>query len=91
MKSSTTTAPAPKSQSTGKPAVNVGTSPTFADETPKVEAHLIGFAGDLYGQELRVEFLARLRETRAFAGPGDLVEQLRRDVEAARGVAAGRV
>jgi riboflavin kinase/FMN adenylyltransferase len=71
-------------------ATNVGPSPTFGEEAPRVEVHLIGFAGDLYGQELEIEFLARLRETRPFAGPAELIEQLRRDVEQARSYAASR-
>jgi riboflavin kinase/FMN adenylyltransferase len=66
-------------------AVNIGPNPTFADEAQKIEVHLIGFSGDLYGQELQVEFLARLRDTRPFAGAAELVEQLRRDVEQVRG------
>jgi riboflavin kinase/FMN adenylyltransferase len=67
-------------------AANVGPSPTFGEQARRVEVHLIGFQGDLYGQELAVEFLDRLRDTRPFAGPAELVEQLRRDVEQARRV-----
>jgi riboflavin kinase/FMN adenylyltransferase len=65
-------------------AANVGPNPTFGEQARKVEAHLIGFAGDLYGRPLAVDFMARLRATRLFAGPADLVEQLRTDVAAAR-------
>jgi riboflavin kinase/FMN adenylyltransferase len=67
------------------PAVaNVGPNPTFGEHARKVEVHLLDFAGDLYGTDLRVEFVRRLRDTRRFAGPAELVEQLHRDVAAAR-------
>ncbi len=65
-------------------AANLGPNPTFGEQARKVEVHLVGFQGDLYGQELAVDFLERLRDTRPFAGPDDLVAQLRRDVEQAR-------
>jgi riboflavin kinase / FMN adenylyltransferase len=68
-------------------AAHIGPNPTFGEQARKVEVHLIGFSGDLYGQELAVDFLERLRDTRPFAGPADLKEQLRRDVEQARRVA----
>jgi riboflavin kinase / FMN adenylyltransferase len=65
-------------------AANVGPNPTFGEHARKVEVHLIGFRGDLYGQTLRVEFVDRLRDTRPFAGVAELVGQLRRDVERAK-------
>jgi len=64
-------------------AANIGPNPTFGENARKVEVHLIGFSGDLYGQPLAVDFLARLRDTRPFAGVADLKEQLHRDVERA--------
>jgi riboflavin kinase / FMN adenylyltransferase len=65
-------------------AANVGPNPTFGEHAPKVEVHLIGYQGDLYGQPLEVDFVQRLRDTRPFAGVEDLTAQLRRDVEQAR-------
>jgi riboflavin kinase/FMN adenylyltransferase len=62
--------------------VNVGGRPTFHPEgtaEDTVEAWFPGWEGDLYGAELEVEFLARLREERRFAGPGELKAQIRRD------------
>jgi riboflavin kinase / FMN adenylyltransferase len=70
-------------------AANIGPNPTFGEEVQKIEAHLIGFSGDLYGRSLAVEFIARLRDTRPFAGVAELVEQLNRDVDAAKRVLAG--
>jgi riboflavin kinase/FMN adenylyltransferase len=64
--------------------VNVGVRPTFGETTLAVEAHLLDFAGDLYGRPLRLEFLARLRDERRFASVDDLRAQIARDVESAR-------
>ena len=67
-------------------AVNVGAQPTFGEHARRIEAHLLDFSGVLYGQRLAIEFVERLRETRPFAGVGELVAQLRRDVERTREV-----
>ncbi|HVS99003.1 MAG TPA: riboflavin biosynthesis protein RibF [Solirubrobacterales bacterium] len=70
-------------------AVNVGTRPTFdSDLGVLIESHLIDFSGDLYGQTLRVAFVERLRAEVAFEDVGELVEQMRRDVEDARRICA---
>jgi riboflavin kinase / FMN adenylyltransferase len=69
-------------------AVNVGVRPTF--ETGRgllVEAHLIGFEGDLYGQPLRIAFLDRLRGEKRFDSVEALVEQMHRDVVEAQEIA----
>lgn len=65
-------------------AINVGGNPTFNDTETKVEAHLLDFNGDLYGQRLEVEFLRRIRDTRGFASVQALREQLLVDIAAAR-------
>jgi riboflavin kinase/FMN adenylyltransferase len=68
-------------------AANIGPNPTFGEQARKVEVHLIGFHGDLYGQGLAVDFVERLRDTRPFRGREELIAQLHRDVErAARAV-----
>src|SRR3954467_11676980 len=68
-------------------AVNVGVRPTFdSGRGVLVEAYLLDFDGDLYGRELRLDFLARLRGERAFSSAEALVEQRHRDVEDARAV-----
>jgi riboflavin kinase / FMN adenylyltransferase len=64
-------------------AINLGPNPTFGEQAIKVEVHLIGFAGSLYGQPMEVDFIARLREIRRFAGVEALKEQLSLDVAAA--------
>ena len=70
-------------------AVNVGPNPTFGEAARKVEIHLLDFAGDLYGRPLVLQFVARLRATRRFAGPAELVAQLNQDVAAARAALEG--
>jgi riboflavin kinase / FMN adenylyltransferase len=68
-------------------AVNVGVRPTF--ETGRgllVEAHLIGFEGDIYGELLRIAFVERLRGEKRFESVDDLVVQMNRDVEDAKRV-----
>lgn len=68
-------------------AVNVGVRPQFQTGRGElVEAYLIDFEGDLYGTELRVDFLKRLRGERRFTSVEALVEQMGRDVEEARRV-----
>jgi len=68
-------------------AVHVGVNLTFGATAPTVEAHLVGFTGDLYGRVLDVDFLERLRETRRFETALELKAQLARDVDAAVAVA----
>jgi riboflavin kinase/FMN adenylyltransferase len=65
-------------------AANLGPNPTFGENARKVEIHLIGFQGDLYGRPLAVDFVERLRDRRPFKGIAELIEQLRRAVEQAR-------
>jgi riboflavin kinase / FMN adenylyltransferase len=62
-------------------AVNVGVRPTFeSGRGLLVEAHLIGFEGDLYGQQLRIAFLERMRGEKRFDSVDELVEQMQRDL-----------
>jgi len=61
-----------------------GTRPTVAGVEPLLEAHLFDFDGDLYGQRIAVEFVARLRDELAFADLPALVAQMHRDAEQAR-------
>lgn len=69
-------------------AANIGTKPTFGGSAVTVEVHLLDWSGDLYGQEVRVEFLERLRAERRFGSVSELTAQIQRDVEAARVVLA---
>ncbi|MFC1575027.1 bifunctional riboflavin kinase/FAD synthetase [Gemmatimonadota bacterium] len=65
-------------------AIHIGPRPTFTGSPPTIELHLLDFDGDIYGEEIRVEFIRCLREVRPFASASALVEQLKADVEATR-------
>ena len=70
-------------------ATNVGVRPTFVTGRGLlVEAFLLGFEGDLYGRELRLVFLSRLRGELRFDSVEELIEQMERDVEDTRRIAA---
>ena len=69
----------------GWPGVaNLGTRPVIDGVHMLLEAHLFDFAGDLYGREVEVEFVARLRDELKFASLDDMVQQMHRDAEQAR-------
>ncbi|MEI7644684.1 MAG: bifunctional riboflavin kinase/FAD synthetase [Chloroflexales bacterium] len=68
---------------------NVGVRPTFDGLRRTVEAHLLDWSGDLYGQSLLVEFLQRLRGEQKFSGIAALVAQIRSDANAARDLLRG--
>ena len=69
-----------------RPAVaNLGTRPTFGSNGHFcIEVHVIDFRGDLYGDEVQVAFVDRIRDELTFAGMGELMQQLHRDVDVAR-------
>jgi riboflavin kinase/FMN adenylyltransferase len=70
-------------------AVSIGVRPTFKTGRGElIEAFILDFAGDLYGSELRLRFLARLRGERRFKDPAALIEQMHRDVDRTREIAA---
>jgi riboflavin kinase/FMN adenylyltransferase len=66
--------------------LNIGVRPTVSAGAtgPQVEAHLLAFHGDLYGQELEITFVSRLREERKFTSLDALKEQISGDIEQAR-------
>jgi riboflavin kinase/FMN adenylyltransferase len=67
-------------------ACNIGPNPTFGELSKKIEAHLIGFSGDLYGKKVEIDFLERLRPTRKFSGRDELVAQIQADIDEARSI-----
>jgi riboflavin kinase / FMN adenylyltransferase len=65
-------------------AVSIGTNPHYGGEERRIEPHLLDFEGDLYGRRLVVELWERLRDEQAFGSEQELIDQIARDVEAAR-------
>ncbi|MCD6598998.1 MAG: bifunctional riboflavin kinase/FAD synthetase [Dehalococcoidia bacterium] len=65
-------------------ATNVGARPTFGGGEETVETHLLDYHGDLYGKELRVKFVRKLRDEKHFASPEELKTQIKKDVERVR-------
>ncbi len=66
--------------------LNIGLRPTLSPDTvaPRVEAHLLDFHGDLYGQELEIAMGSKLRDEQKFASVDALKEQITRDIEQAQ-------
>ena|SRR5689334_13597666 len=64
--------------------VNIGVRPTFGEATLAVEAYVLDFSGDLYGQTVRLVFVSRVREERRFPTVDALRAQIADDVETAR-------
>jgi len=71
-------------------ATNVGIKPTFDAERPSIETYLLDFEGDLYGRELRIELLRRLRGEAKFDGREALTAAIRADIDAVRAYFAQR-
>jgi riboflavin kinase/FMN adenylyltransferase len=67
-------------------AVNIGINPTFTPDkqTPNVEAHLLDFRREIYGKDVRLEFIARLRDELRFESVDKLLDQIWKDIEDTR-------
>jgi riboflavin kinase/FMN adenylyltransferase len=61
-------------------ATSIGIRPTFEEGEKTVETHLLNYKGDLYGKEIRIEFVQRLRDEQRFPSPEDLKIQIEKDV-----------
>ena len=70
-----------------KTVINYGARPTFDLGERLIEAHIVGFSGDLYGKKLTVEFTDFIREIKKFNGKEELIKQLKKDVQ---GVKSGK-
>jgi riboflavin kinase/FMN adenylyltransferase len=63
-----------------RPAMmNIGTRPTFDGQKQTLEVNIFDFEGDLYGKQIAVDFIQRLRDERRFDSPEALVAQLEKD------------
>jgi riboflavin kinase/FMN adenylyltransferase len=59
---------------------NIGIRPTFSSTRPLIEVHLLDFTGDLYGQTMEIDFIARIRDERKFDSRDLLVAQIEADI-----------
>lgn len=69
---------------------NIGVRPTFGGDKRLVETHVLDYDGNLLGQQLKIEFLERIREEKRFAKAEDLKAQINRDIEKARKILTGQ-
>lgn len=70
-------------------AVSIGTNPTFSGQERRVEAFVLDFDGDLYGERVALDFVTRLREMRRYQGAEPLVAQIQQDVVDTRAALQG--
>jgi riboflavin kinase/FMN adenylyltransferase len=64
-----------------KLVINYGGRPTFNLDEKLIEAHIIDYSGDLYGKEVKIEFLSYIRGLYAFRDQDQLKEQIKKDIE----------
>jgi len=69
---------------------NVGVNPTFGENRFSVEVHVFDFNRNIYGKEIQVAFIHRIRDERTFGSPKSLIEQIQRDMDDARQILASR-
>jgi riboflavin kinase/FMN adenylyltransferase len=72
-----------------KGACNIGFNPTFRGGKLSVEVHILDFEGDLYGRELRVSFVERIRDEKTFSDAKSLMQAIEKDVAMCRDVLSG--
>ena len=69
-----------------KGVANIGYSPTFDDHLFTAEVHILDFSGNLYGEDIRVNFIERIRDEKKFNSIAELSVQIQRDIQTARGL-----
>jgi riboflavin kinase/FMN adenylyltransferase len=68
---------------------NVGTNPTFGNNEHSIEAYLLDFRDNLYEQEVKIDFIRKIRDEVKFSGPDELVKQIFKDIKQAREILRG--
>ena len=68
--------------------LNIGYNPTFGENRLSAETHIFDFNQDIYGKEIKINLLKHLRGERKFSGPGELAEQIHRDISQAKEILA---
>ncbi|MDD5713127.1 MAG: riboflavin kinase, partial [Smithellaceae bacterium] len=64
--------------------LNIGSNPTFGNDAISVEVHLLDFQGTIYGEDLEILFVERIRGEVKFASPDELAAQIKRDIDLAK-------
>ncbi|WP_027179125.1 bifunctional riboflavin kinase/FAD synthetase [Maridesulfovibrio bastinii] len=67
---------------------NIGTNPTFGNDSISVEAHILNFSKNIYGETIRVHFIQRIRSEKKFSGLDELKARINRDIELAKAILA---
>ena len=67
-----------------KGVVNIGFNPTFGDGKLGAEVHIFNFDKDIYGHEIKVNLVERIRDEKRFSGPKELAKQIKKDIERAQ-------
>lgn len=67
-----------------KCVIAIGTAPTFKESKPRLEAHILDYKGNIYGKEVELVVITRMREERVFEGGKALAEQVAKDIDKAR-------
>lgn len=67
---------------------NIGNNPTFGNDSVSVEAHILDFSKDIYGETIRVHFIQRIRSEKKFSGLDELKARINRDIELAKAILA---
>ena len=67
-------------------AANIGKNPTFGDDAPSYEVHILDYSGDLYGKFIKMKFIKRVRDEVKFKDVDELVGQIAKDVERVRAI-----
>lgn len=66
--------------------INIGYKPTFGENSLSIEVHILDFEGDLYHENMRVYFVARLRDEQKFPGTDELIKAIKNDIQRARSI-----
>jgi riboflavin kinase/FMN adenylyltransferase len=67
---------------------NIGYSPTFEDHEFTVEVHILDFSANIYGKQIRVNFIKRIRDEIKFSNISELIDQIKLDIAAAHKILA---
>jgi riboflavin kinase/FMN adenylyltransferase len=71
-------------------AISIGYNPTFGEGKHSLEAHLLNFDREIYGEELELQFVERIRSEKKYSSEADLAAQIHQDIEVVAGILSER-